>query len=103
MLILDEVLGRGLIGATASLGTRWPAHATSTGKAVLAALPQAERKRILGTRPRLLRSVWRGGRGGGPPNPLAPGLGRGGGAPLSRGVGGRRAGGAHARAWALDG
>jgi len=38
MLILDEVLGRGLIGATASLGTRWPAHATSTGKAVLAAL-----------------------------------------------------------------
>src|SRR5436190_1862302 len=27
MLILDEVLGRGLIGATASLGTRWPAHA----------------------------------------------------------------------------
>ncbi|MBI1966430.1 MAG: IclR family transcriptional regulator [Gemmatimonadetes bacterium] len=50
MLILDEVLGRALIGATPSLGTRWPAHATSTGKAVLAALPDAERKAILGTR-----------------------------------------------------
>ncbi len=46
MLILDEVLGRGLIGATPSLGTRWPAHATSTGKALLAALPPAERKGI---------------------------------------------------------
>ena len=55
MLILDEVLGRGLIGATASLGTRWPAHATSTGKAVLAALPQAERKEVLGSRTRLAR------------------------------------------------
>ncbi len=42
MLILDEVMGRSLIGATASLGTRWPAYATSTGKAVLAALPDAE-------------------------------------------------------------
>src|SRR5437016_3844128 len=59
MLILDEVLGRGLIGATASLGTRWPAHATSTGKAVLAALPQAERKGILGTRTRLARHTER--------------------------------------------
>jgi DNA-binding IclR family transcriptional regulator len=48
MLILDEVLGRSLIGATASLGTRWPAYATSTGKAVLAALPDAERPRHAG-------------------------------------------------------
>lgn len=48
MLILDEVPGGALIGATASIGTRWPAHATSTGKAVLAALPAAERRQLLG-------------------------------------------------------
>lgn len=57
MLILDEVLGRALIGATASVGTRWPAHATSTGKAVLAALPEAARQAILG--PRLTRRTER--------------------------------------------
>jgi DNA-binding IclR family transcriptional regulator len=50
MLTLDEVVGRSLIGATASLGTRWPAYATSTGKAVLAALPDAERRQRLGGR-----------------------------------------------------
>lgn len=50
MLILDEVVGRSLIGATASLGTRWPAHATSTGKALLAALPDVERRQRLGGR-----------------------------------------------------
>lgn len=50
MLILDEVLGHALIGATASVGTRWPAHATSSGKAVLAALPDAERAVIVGAR-----------------------------------------------------
>ena len=50
MLILDEVPGRALIGATASLGTRWPAHATSTGKAVLATLAEAKRKVALGGR-----------------------------------------------------
>jgi len=37
MLILDEVLGARLIGASASLGTAWALHATSTGKAILAA------------------------------------------------------------------
>jgi DNA-binding IclR family transcriptional regulator len=50
MLILDEVAGRSLIGAKASLGTRWPAHATSTGKALLAALPDGERRQRLGGR-----------------------------------------------------
>jgi DNA-binding IclR family transcriptional regulator len=45
MLILDEVLSQSLIGATASIGTRWPAHATSTGKAVLAARSDAEPRR----------------------------------------------------------
>ncbi len=36
MLILDEVTGRHVVGAAGNVGTRWPIHATSTGKAVLA-------------------------------------------------------------------
>lgn len=40
-LILDEVLGRFLLGGSAEIGTRWPAHATSTGKVLLAAARQA--------------------------------------------------------------
>jgi IclR family transcriptional regulator, acetate operon repressor len=36
-LILDEVQGGHLIGPSPSVGTRWPAHATSTGKVLLAA------------------------------------------------------------------
>jgi IclR family acetate operon transcriptional repressor len=47
MLILDEVPGRARLGAAPSIGTRWPAHATSTGKALLAALPAAERDAML--------------------------------------------------------
>ena len=39
MLILDEVLGARLTGASPSLGTAWALHATSTGKAILAAVP----------------------------------------------------------------
>lgn len=38
MLILDGIVGRHLVSASAEVGTRWPVHATSTGKAVLAAL-----------------------------------------------------------------
>jgi DNA-binding IclR family transcriptional regulator len=38
-LILDEAIGRYLVGTVPSLGTRWPAHATSTGKALLAFAP----------------------------------------------------------------
>lgn len=37
VLILDEAKGPGLLGAHAEVGTRWPAYATSTGKALLAA------------------------------------------------------------------
>jgi DNA-binding IclR family transcriptional regulator len=37
-LILDEVQGDHLIGTSPSIGTRWPAHATSTGKVLLAAM-----------------------------------------------------------------
>jgi DNA-binding IclR family transcriptional regulator len=43
MLIADEVLGGSLIGVNRSLGERWPAHATSTGKALLAALDDGAR------------------------------------------------------------
>jgi DNA-binding IclR family transcriptional regulator len=37
VLILDEVHGRFLVGSSPEVGTRWPAHATSTGKVLLAA------------------------------------------------------------------
>jgi DNA-binding IclR family transcriptional regulator len=36
MLILDEVTGKHVIGASGNVGTRWPIHATSTGKAYIA-------------------------------------------------------------------
>lgn len=36
MLILDEVAGSHVLGAAGNIGTRWPIHATSTGKALLA-------------------------------------------------------------------
>jgi IclR family transcriptional regulator, acetate operon repressor len=40
--ILDEVQGGHLIGTSPSAGTRWPAHATSTGKVLLAAAQEQE-------------------------------------------------------------
>jgi DNA-binding IclR family transcriptional regulator len=46
VLILDEVVGRHLVGTVQSIGTRWPAHATSTGKVLLAHLPEAERPAV---------------------------------------------------------
>ncbi|TDI74956.1 MAG: IclR family transcriptional regulator [Bacteroidetes bacterium] len=42
MLILDEVHGNSLVGARPEIGTRWPMYATSSGKAVLASLPDSE-------------------------------------------------------------
>jgi IclR family acetate operon transcriptional repressor len=39
-LVLDEAMGSHRVGTTPSLGTRWPAHATSTGKVLLAALAE---------------------------------------------------------------
>jgi DNA-binding IclR family transcriptional regulator len=36
-LILDEVLGHFFLGAGGEIGTRWPAHTTSTGKVLLSA------------------------------------------------------------------
>ncbi len=47
MLILAEVPGKHLVTVAAELGTRWPMHATSTGKAFLAALPEEERRALL--------------------------------------------------------
>jgi DNA-binding IclR family transcriptional regulator len=41
-LIVDEAAGTHVVGTLPSVGTRWPAHATSTGKALLAYLPEDE-------------------------------------------------------------
>ncbi len=47
VLILDEVRGVHLIGSVQSIGTRWPAFATSTGKSILAYLSQEQLAPIL--------------------------------------------------------
>ena len=47
VLILDEVHSRKWLHASPSVGTRWPAHATSTGKVLLAFMSEHDRKRIL--------------------------------------------------------
>jgi DNA-binding IclR family transcriptional regulator len=47
VLVLDEVSGVYLIGATQYIGARWPAHATSTGKVLLAFLPEPELATLL--------------------------------------------------------
>ena len=61
-LILDEVQGGHLIGTSPSVGTRWPAHATSTGKVLLAAALEHE--------PDLVRAMVR--RSGGKLRALTP-------------------------------
>ena len=53
VLILDEALGPHVVGNTQSIGTRWPAHATSTGKVLLAHLSESKLKTFL--RPALVR------------------------------------------------
>jgi DNA-binding IclR family transcriptional regulator len=52
VLILDEAMGSYVVGSLPSVGTRWPAHATSTGKALLAHLPEDD-ERLRGPFPRL--------------------------------------------------
>ena len=47
-LILDEAMGSHLVGTTPSVGTRWPAHATATGKVLLAELEEDELRALLG-------------------------------------------------------
>lgn len=53
-LILEEAMGSYVLGSMPSIGTRWPAHATSTGKTILAFLPADEREIAL---PRVLPQV----------------------------------------------
>lgn len=47
ILVLDEVLGKGVIQSSPSVGTFWPVFATSTGNAIMAFLPPAELDAIL--------------------------------------------------------
>jgi DNA-binding IclR family transcriptional regulator len=47
VLTLDEVSGGYLVGAAQSVGTHWPLYATSTGKVLLAHLPETELDRLL--------------------------------------------------------
>lgn len=47
VLVLGEATGRHRVGASPSVGERWAAHATSTGKVLLAHLPAREREAFL--------------------------------------------------------
>jgi DNA-binding IclR family transcriptional regulator len=47
VLILEEIAARHLIAPWQTIGTRHPAHATSTGKLLLAFLPPTERAAVL--------------------------------------------------------
>ncbi len=53
IVILDGVEGPSLVGASSEVGTRWPAHATSTGKVLLA----AEQDAAVARRPRQLKRL----------------------------------------------
>jgi IclR family transcriptional regulator, acetate operon repressor len=46
VLILDEVRARQLLGTRPDIGTRWPVHATSTGKVFLAFADAAARRAV---------------------------------------------------------
>jgi DNA-binding IclR family transcriptional regulator len=48
-LCLDEASGDHVVASMPSIGTRWPAHATSTGKVLLAHLPEPILDRLLDT------------------------------------------------------
>ena len=56
MLILDEVAGSHFVGAAGNVGTRWPLHATSTGKALVAFDDQV-RERLAAELPSLTPST----------------------------------------------
>jgi IclR family acetate operon transcriptional repressor len=56
MLIMDEVAGPHVIGAYGNVGTRWPLHATSTGKIVLA-FDEARLERLDDSLPALARKT----------------------------------------------
>lgn len=46
-LVLDEIAGSHVMSGSQSIGSRWPAHATSTGKALLAALDEEQLRQRL--------------------------------------------------------
>ncbi len=50
MLIVDGSPGRHRVAASLEIGTRWPVHATSTGKCILAHLPEDHREHLLRTK-----------------------------------------------------
>jgi IclR family acetate operon transcriptional repressor len=47
VLVLDEVAGGHLLGVSSSIGTTWAVHATSTGKMLMAHLPEADLEPML--------------------------------------------------------
>jgi DNA-binding IclR family transcriptional regulator len=47
VLVIDQVQGSHMLGAAQDIFARWPAHATSTGKVLLAYLPVAQCKELL--------------------------------------------------------
>jgi len=47
VMILEEAFGGRVLAAAHEEGTRWPAHATSTGKVLLAFLPEEQRQELL--------------------------------------------------------
>jgi DNA-binding IclR family transcriptional regulator len=49
VLIVDQVAGVHVLGAAQEISTRWPAHATSTGKVLLAYLPGPRCDELLST------------------------------------------------------
>ena len=46
-MIIEEVSGEHLLSAASNIGTRYPAHCSSTGKALLAFLPEAQLAAVL--------------------------------------------------------
>jgi DNA-binding IclR family transcriptional regulator len=54
VVILDGVEGPSLVGASSEVGTRWPAHATSTGKVLLAAGGRRRARRLARLTPRTI-------------------------------------------------
>src|SRR5688572_5090726 len=62
VVILDSVEGPSLVGASSEAGTRWPAHATSTGKALLAAKGGRGFRRLPALTPRTITDPARLGR-----------------------------------------
>ena len=52
VLIVAEAFGAQVLGAMPSLGTSWPAHATSTGKVLWASLSATEREQLFASRRR---------------------------------------------------